>query len=266
MLSRWLEIAVTAGSVKSSAGHIDGLDRRDRNAADRGDALMQSRDLAGERRLVADPRRQPPEQARHFAARLDEAKDIVHQQQHVLALLVAEIFRDRQRGERRRASARRAARSSGHRRARCGRARRSARISMQKLVALARALANAGEHRNALIALDHRVDQLHHQRRSCRRRRRRTSPPCRPAASGASRSMTLMPVSKMAVAGLRSPSGGGGAVDRRTRQVGGQRRAVVANAAGNVEKTAEHGLADRHRDRTTGGNRTGTPRFRPAVA
>ena len=119
-------------------------------------------DLGGERRLVADPRRQPPEQAGHLAARLHEAEDVVHQQQHVLALLVAEIFGDGERGQ-------------ADAPARAGRLvhlavdqhaaveHAGAAHLDQQLVALARALADAGEHRDALIALDHRVDQLHHQ-------------------------------------------------------------------------------------------------------
>ena len=75
-------------------------------------------------------------------------------------------------------------------------------------------------------------------------------PPC---ASGASRSMTLMPVSKIAVAEVSSFSAGGGAWIGRRGDVGGQRRAEVARRSGHVEQASEHRLADRHRQRPVGG-------------
>ena len=112
---------------------------------------MQRGDFGGERRLIADPRRQAPEQARDFAARLDEAKHVVHQQQHVLSLLVAEIFGDRERRQ-------------PDPPARAGRlvhlaVDQHAAIEHagsphfdEKLVAFAGALADAGEDRDALVA------------------------------------------------------------------------------------------------------------------
>ena len=42
------------GVGKIVRGDVDGLDGGDRGGADRGDALLQRRDLAGERRLIAD--------------------------------------------------------------------------------------------------------------------------------------------------------------------------------------------------------------------
>ena len=53
--------------------------------------------LGRQRRLVADCARHAPEQRRDLGARLDEAEDVVDEQQHVLALL-AEVLRDRERG------------------------------------------------------------------------------------------------------------------------------------------------------------------------
>ena len=79
---------------------VDRLDRGDRGAGDRGDALLELGDLARQRRLVADPRRQPAEQPGHLAAGLDEAVHVVDQQQHVLVRRVAEMLGD---GERRQA-------------------------------------------------------------------------------------------------------------------------------------------------------------------
>ena len=63
--------------------HVDRLDGGDRGVTGAGDAFLQLGHVGRERRLVADPRGQPAEQARHFRARLDEAKDVVHQQEHV---------------------------------------------------------------------------------------------------------------------------------------------------------------------------------------
>ena len=131
--------------------HVDGFDRGHRHAGDRGDALMQRGDFGGERRLVADARRQAPEQAGDFAARLHEPKHIVHQQQHVLPLLVAEILRDRQRGQPDAPA----------------RSRRLVHLAVdehaavehagsphfgEQLVAFTRALADAGKDGNALVA------------------------------------------------------------------------------------------------------------------
>ena len=79
--------------------HIDRLDRGDRGAGHRGDALLQRRHFGGQRRLVADARRQPAQQAGDLAAGLDETEYVVHQQQHVLVLHVAEILGDGQRGQ-----------------------------------------------------------------------------------------------------------------------------------------------------------------------
>ena len=119
-------------------------------------------DLGRQRGLIADARRQAAEQAGQFGARLDETEDIVHQQQHVLVLLVAEIFGDGQRGQR-------------HPPARAGRlvhlaidqhgAREHAGALHvgQQLMAFAGAFADAGEDRDALVFLDHGVDQFHDQ-------------------------------------------------------------------------------------------------------
>src|SRR6516162_2156361 len=41
-------------------------------------------------------------------------------------------------------------------------------------------------------------------------------------------------------------------MDWRTRHVGRQRRAAVANVSGDIEKPAEHAASDRHRDRISG--------------
>ena len=119
-------------------------------------------DFARQRRLVADARGQAPEQAGDFSAGLHEAEDIVHQQQHVLMLLVAEIFGDGHRRQRR-APAR--AGRLVHLAIDQNRALQHAGFAHfgPEFVAFARAFADAGENGNAAIFLDHGVDQLHHQ-------------------------------------------------------------------------------------------------------
>src|SRR6185437_2044653 len=79
--------------------HVDGLDRGDRAALGRCDPLLQSAHLGLQRRLVADLRGHAAQQGRDLGARLDEAEDVVDEQQHVLAL-VAEVFGHRQAGQR----------------------------------------------------------------------------------------------------------------------------------------------------------------------
>ncbi len=53
-------------SVKSSAGHVDRLHRGDRTLCGGGDAFLQRAHVGGERRLIADRRRNTAQQRRHF--------------------------------------------------------------------------------------------------------------------------------------------------------------------------------------------------------
>ena len=139
-------------------GHVDRLHRGDRAGARRGDPLLQLAHLGGERRLVADGARHAAEQRRHLGARLDEAEDVVDEEQRVLAL-VAEVLRHRQPGE---ADAQ-------------ARSRRLVHLPVderdlvdhlglghleEEVVALARALADAGEDGDAAVLAGDVVDQL----------------------------------------------------------------------------------------------------------
>ena len=54
-------------------------------------------DLAGQGRLVADPRRQAAKQPRHLTARLHQPIHVIDQQQHILVRHVAEMLGDRER-------------------------------------------------------------------------------------------------------------------------------------------------------------------------
>ena len=148
-----------AGSVRSSAGHVDRLHGGDRAGARRGDALLQLAHLGGQRRLVADGARHAAEERRHLRARLHEAEDVVDEEQHVLALL-AEVLGHREAGQRD------AEAGSG----------RLVHLAVDErdlvehagllhleveVVALARALADTGEHGHAAVGVGDVVDQLH---------------------------------------------------------------------------------------------------------
>ena len=139
-------------------GHVDRLHRRDRAGAGRRDPLLQLAHLGGEGRLVADGARHPAEQRRHLGARLDEAEDVVDEEQRVLAL-VAEVLGHRQPGE---ADAQ-------------ARSRRLVHLPVderdlvdhlglghleEEVVALAGALADAGEDGDAAVLAGDVVDQL----------------------------------------------------------------------------------------------------------
>ena len=135
-----------------------------------GDALLQRAHVGRERRLIAHRRRNAAEQRRHFRAGLGEAEDVVDEEQHVLAL-VAEIFGDGQAGQADAgAGARRLVHLAVHQRAfrAGGRAVVLLRVLVDagfdelviEVVALAGALADAGEHRIAAVRLGDVVDQL----------------------------------------------------------------------------------------------------------
>ena len=148
-------------------GHVDRLHRGDRAALGRGDALLQLAHLGGQVGLVADRRGHAAEQRRDLGAGLGEAEDVVDEQQHVLLLDVAEVLGHGEAGER-------------HAQARAGRLGHLA-VDQRGLgllpvagvddprllhlepqvVALAGALADAGEHRVAAVLQGDVVDQLH---------------------------------------------------------------------------------------------------------
>ena len=147
-------------------GHVDRLHRGDRALLGGGDALLQLAHLRLQRRLVADGGGHAAEQRRHLRARLGEAEDVVDEEQHVLAFVVAEVLGHREAGE-------------GDAQARAGRLRHLAvderglallevlevddprLLELQpEVVALARALADAREHRDAAVLLGQVVDEL----------------------------------------------------------------------------------------------------------
>ena len=141
-------------------GHVDGLHRGDGALLGAGDALLQGAHVGGERRLVAHGGGDAAEQRGDFGAGLGEAEDVVDEEQHVLAFLVAEVFGERQAGEGDAgAGARRLvhlAVDEGHLGALGGALAELDDAGVDHLVvevvALAGALADAGEHRHAAMA------------------------------------------------------------------------------------------------------------------
>jgi hypothetical protein len=77
--------------------HIDRLDGGDGAGIGVGDALLQPRQLRPHGRLIAQARGHLTHEPGDLHAGLDEAEDIVDQQQHVTLLVVAEILGHRQR-------------------------------------------------------------------------------------------------------------------------------------------------------------------------
>src|SRR3954469_19021401 len=139
--------------------HVDGLDRRDRALARRRDALLQLAHLRLERRLVTDLRRHASQQRRDLGPRLDEAEDVVDEEEHVGALLVAEVLRHRQA---RQGHAHTRTRRLVHLAEDEHRVLDDARLGHlePEVVALARALAHAAERGQARVLLGDVADQL----------------------------------------------------------------------------------------------------------
>ncbi|GET89213.1 ATPase beta subunit, putative [Leishmania tarentolae] len=145
--------------------HVHRLHGRDRPLRRRRDTLLQHAKILRKRGLVAHGSRNAAQQRRHLGVRLCEAEDVVDEQQHVLALHVAEVLGHRQSGLRdARARTRGLVHLPVHKHA--------LRITLQinhlrlhhlqvQVRALARALANTSKHRETTVALRHVVDQLH---------------------------------------------------------------------------------------------------------
>ena len=223
----------------------DRLDRRDRAGLRRGDALLQLAHLGRERRLVADRARHAAEQRRDLGAGLDEAEDVVDEEQHVLAL-IAEVLGHRQPREA-------DAQSRSGRLVHLPVAERDlvdhlALLHLEpEVVALARALADARRRRRRRRAPWRRCGSAPGSAPSCRRPAPPNRPTLPPRMNGAIRSITLIPVSKISISGERSTNAGG------SRWIG-QRSPVAAlslvdRVADDVPDAAERLVADRDGDR-----------------
>ena len=228
---------------------VDRLHRGDRALARRRDALLQLAHLGLERRLVADLRRHAAEQRGDLGAGLHEPEDVVDEEQHVLALDVAEVLRHRQAGQR-----------DAH--ARAGRLVHLAEDEHRlvddarllhlepEVVALARALAHAAEGRQAAVLLGEVVDELLDEHRLA------------DAGAAEQADLAALGVGREQVddldARLEHLGGRGQVLDRRGVAVdrpallGLDRVAEVDRLAEQVEDAAERLLADGHADRVAG--------------
>ena len=79
--------------------HIDRLDRGNGSLLGGSDTFLQLTHLCRQIGLIAHRRGHAPQEGRHFRSRLGKAENIVNEEQHVLAFLVAEIFGNRQSGQ-----------------------------------------------------------------------------------------------------------------------------------------------------------------------
>src|SRR6185295_14175089 len=136
-----------------------GLKGGDRALLGRGYPLLEGGHLRREIRLVTDGRRHPAEEGRNLGPRLREPEDVVDEQEDVTALLVAEVLGHRQSGE---ADSLAGAGRLVHLAEDEGRLLDHARLGhlVDEVVALAGALADAGEDRHARVLLGDVPDQL----------------------------------------------------------------------------------------------------------
>ena len=141
-------------------GHVDGLHRGDRSLARRADALLQLAHLGRERGLIADGAGHAAEQGRDLGARLREAEDVVDEEEHVLPFLVAEVLGH---GHAREADAQTRSRRLVHLAVdQRGLVDDARLVHLEpEVVALAGALAHAGEDRVTAVLGGDVADQLH---------------------------------------------------------------------------------------------------------
>mmetsp|Transcript_15176 Transcript_15176/g.40268 ORF Transcript_15176/g.40268 Transcript_15176/m.40268 type:complete len:554 (+) Transcript_15176:227-1888(+) len=245
------------GRVRQVVGrHVHGLHGGDRALLRRGNALLQGRQVSGQGRLVADGARDTAEQGGHLGAGLREAEDVVDEQQHVLALLVTEILGDREAGQ-------------GHAGAR---ARRLVHLAVHQgglgarhlvlldhaarhhlvvqVVALASALADAGEDAVTTVLQGDVVDELHDNHGLADAR---AAEEADLASLGVRRQKVddLDTGLELLSRGVHLRESGRGTVDR-VELLGLDGAELVDGLANDVDDAAQSGLADRHRDGRAG--------------
>ncbi len=245
--------------------NVDRLHRGDRALGGRGDAFLQRAHVGRQGRLIAHRRRNTAEQRRHFRTRLGEAEDVVDEEQHVLAFLVAEVLGHGQTRKRNAgAGARGLVHLAEHER-HLGAFRRGVAIGVLgdnagveefvvEVVTFAGAFTDAREDRHAAVALGDVVDQFLDEHGL--------------AHAGAAEQADLAALSVRCEqvdhldAGHEDRGFGRlvdefrrSSVDRRA-QVGVDRAALVDRIADDVENAAQGLRTNRHRDlRASGGDR-----------
>ena len=215
-----------------------------------GDALLQLAHLGGQGGLVAHGRGHAAQQGRDFRPRLHETEDVVDEEKHVLAHDVAEVLRH---GQRRQTHAQTGARRLVHLAEHHGGLVDDARLAhlQVEVVALAGALAHAGEHRDAAVVGGDAVDELQDDDGLAH------------AGAAEQADLAALDVGSQQVddldAGLEDLGGGlqffkgrSGTVDGPPLHVGGKRFALVDGLAQQVEQPAQSGLAHGHGDGLAG--------------
>jgi len=141
-------------------GHVNGLHGSDRTLVRGGDALLQFAEVGAQGGLVTNRGRHTAEQSGHFRTRLGEAEDVVNEQQHVLAVGIAEVLGDGQTGE---GHAGTGSRRLVHLTVHQGGLVQNAGFLefVVEVVTLAGALTHAGEDRQTAMVLGDVVDHLH---------------------------------------------------------------------------------------------------------
>jgi peptide chain release factor 1 len=74
------------------SGHVDGLDGGNGTLGGGGNTLLHDTHVDGEGGLVTDSRGNTTEKSGHLRTGLGETENVVNEEQHVLTLLVSEIF------------------------------------------------------------------------------------------------------------------------------------------------------------------------------
>ena len=257
MVASRCENAVAGRRVGQIVGrHVNRLHRGDRALLGRGDALLERAHVGAERRLVAHRRGNPAEQRRHLGTGLGEAEDVVDEQQHVLAFGVAEVLGD---GQPRQADPGARAGRLVHLTVDQGDLGLAQILKVDhagldhlvvEVVALAGALADAGEHRIAAVRFGDVVDQLHDDHGLA------------DAGAAEQPDLAALRIGREQVDHLDPGDqdlGLGRLVDQRRRRLmdrhvdlGVDRPPLVDRLADHVEDAPERLAPDRHRDRLAG--------------
>jgi hypothetical protein len=77
------------------SGHVDGLDGGNGSLGGGGNTLLHDTHVHGESGLVTDGRGDTTKKSRHLGTGLGESENVVNEEQHILTLLVTEVFSDR---------------------------------------------------------------------------------------------------------------------------------------------------------------------------
>ena len=238
-------------------GNVDRLQRRDRVATGRGDALLEQTHFVSQVGLVANGRGHAAQQRGDLGTRLGEAEDVIDEQENVLVLDIAEVLRHGQAGQR---DAQTRARRLVHLTEDEGGLVEDARLFhfTDEVVALTGALADAGEHGDTAVVLGNALDHLLNE-------------DCLTDARAAEKAdLAALHVGGQQVddldaglehlgARLELVEGRGLAVDRPALlDVEGLALFEVEDVAGHVKDVALRDVADGHGDRGTGVSDGGT--------